>query len=321
MFWTITGLILLLILGFVMLSKGSDWLVDGSASIAKKLKIPQLIIGLTIVAMGTSAPEASVSISSVISGSSDISVGNIVGANLFTVLVVLGVSACIRGLPVKKSTLIVDIPLVLLSNALLILFGLDGSIVWYEGLIFFISFVAYIVFLILSAMKQRKKLGESLEETPEEEIKEYSILKSIILTILGLGVVVGGSSVAVYSAKELARIIGLTERIIALTVVSFGTALPEMFTSVKASIKGNVDIAVGNILGSNIFNLLFILGITSIISPIAFSTDFFIDVGVAVATMILLLALIIRKKRLNRAGGIVALSTYAIYFIYLLLAI
>jgi cation:H+ antiporter len=170
-------------------------------------------------------------------------------------------------------------------------------------------------------MKQRKNLGESLEENQEEEIKEYPLLKSVILTVLGLGVVVGGSSVAVYSAKELARIIGLTERIIALTVVSFGTALPEMFTSVKASIKGNVDIAVGNILGSNIFNLLFILGITSMISPIAFSIDFFIDVGIAIATIILLLTLIVRKKRLGRVGGIIALSTYAIYFVYILLAI
>ncbi len=320
MFWTVLGLILLLALGFVMLSKGSDWLVDGAASIAKKLKIPQLIIGLTVVAMGTSAPEASVSISSVISGSSDISIGNIVGANMFTVLVVLGISACIRSLPVSKPTLIIDIPLVIVANASLLLFGLDGKMVWWEGLIFFSVFCAYITFLIVSATKQRKMLdGQDMEQ--EEEIKELTIFKSIFFTVLGLGVVVGGSSIAVYSAKNLARIMGLTERIIALTVVSFGTALPEMFASVKASIKGNVDIAIGNILGSNIFNLLFILGITSIISPIAFANEFFIDVGIATATMLLLLLLIVRKKRLARAGGVITLLAYAGYFVYVLLTV
>jgi cation:H+ antiporter len=257
MFWTILGLVALLIVGFAMLSKGSDWLVDGASSIAKKFKIPQLIIGLTIVAMGTSAPETAVSISSVIKGSSDISIGNVVGANLITVLIVLGISSIITTLAVQKSTIKIDIPLVLVVNVALLLFGLDGTFNWWNGLIFFTIFIGYMVWLVLSAMKERKKLlaeGSFIEE--EEEIKEYSVLKSIFLTLLGLAVVIGGSYVAVESAKKLATIIGLTERIIALTVVSIGNSRPEMFTSVKAAMKGNAYMAIDNVIGSNFSNLL-----------------------------------------------------------------
>lgn len=320
MFWIILKLIALLILGFVMLSKGSDFLVDGAASLAKKFKIPQLIIGLTVVAMGTSAPETAVSISSAIKGSVDISIGNVVGANLITVLIVLGISACITTLTVQKSTIKVDIPLVILANAVLLLFGLDGMINWWNGLIFFLAFIVYIVWLIRSATKERKNL--SLEESPvEDEIKEFSTLKSIILTLLGLAVVVGGSYVAVDSAKELAKIIGLSERIIALTVVSIGTSLPEMFTSVKAAIKGNADMAIGNVIGSNIFNLLFILGFTSIIAPVPFGSEFYTDVTMAIISVSVLFLLCVFKKRIKRWGGIILLSTYLAYFLYILLAI
>lgn len=321
MFWKVVLLILLLIVGFVMLSKGSDFLVDGAASLAKKFKIPQLIIGLTVVAMGTSAPETSVSISSALKGSVDISIGNVVGANLITVLIVLGISACISTLAVQKSTIKIDIPLLIVVNVALLLFGLDGMFDWWNGLIFFTTFMVYIVWLVLSAMKERKKL--SLEGAPleEDEIKEYSTLKSIILTVLGLGVVVGGSYVAVDSAKELAKIIGLSERIIALTVVSIGTSLPEMFASTKAALKGNADIAIGNVLGSNIFNLLFILGLTSIIAPVPFGTEFYTDVTMAIIAVSVLFLLCVFKKKIKRWGGIVLLSTYLAYFLYILLAI
>lgn len=322
MFWTILGLVALLIVGFAMLSKGSDWLVDGASSIAKKFKIPQLIIGLTIVAMGTSAPETAVSISSVIKGSSDISIGNVVGANLITVLIVLGISSIITTLAVQKSTIKIDIPLVLVVNVALLLFGLDGTFNWWNGLIFFTIFIGYMVWLVLSAMKERKKLlaeGSFIEE--EEEIKEYSVLKSIFLTLLGLAVVIGGSYVAVESAKKLATIIGLTERIIALTVVSIGTSLPEMFTSVKAAMKGNADMAIGNVIGSNIFNLLFILGLAAIISPIPFGMEFYTDVIMAIIATSILFVICIFKKRLGRVGGIILLSCYLSYFLYILLAV
>lgn len=322
MFWTVSGLILLLILGFVMLSKGSDFFVDGAASIAKKFKIPQLVIGLTVVAMGTSAPETAVSISSAIKGSADMAVGNVVGSNILNVLIILGLSATITKLAVQKSTLFVDIPVVAGATILLFVFGLDGNVVWWEGLIFLVCFVTYIIYLILQAKKERAKLSaEQLSNIEEDEIKEFSTLRSIIYTVLGLGVIIGGSYTTVYSAEELAKIIGLSKRFIGLTVVALGTSLPELFTSVTAAMKHNADIAIGNIVGSCIFNILLVLGLSAVVTPVPFANAFRLDTIVAFGSIVILFVFSIRKKTFGRVGGIVMLLSYLAYFLYILLAV
>ncbi len=316
MWYEILLYVLLLALGFVLLSKGADVFVDGSASVATKAGIPQLVIGLTIVAMGTSAPEAAVSISSAIAGSAEIAVGNVVGSNILNVLIILGLSATIVPLAVRKISLVLDIPMVLLATVALFVLGLFGSINFIGGIILLLIFIGYMAILFINA-KKPKKPGELEEE--DAPIKVMPVWKSIIFIVLGLGMIVLGSDVTVDSATALARIFGVSERFIALTIVALGTSLPELFTSVNAAIKGNADIAVGNILGSNIFNILFILGLTSLIIPVPFESKFLIDTIVAFVAALLILLFSLKSKKLARWAGIVMLVAYAGYFVYLLL--
>ena len=316
MWYEILLYVLLLALGFVLLSKGADVFVDGSASVATKAGIPQLVIGLTIVAMGTSAPEAAVSISSAIAGSAEIAVGNVVGSNILNVLIILGLSATIVPLAVRKISLILDIPMVLLATVVLFVLGLFGSINFIGGIILLLIFIGYMAILFINA-KKPKKPGELEEE--DAPIKVMPVWKSIIFIVLGLGMIVLGSDVTVDSATALARIFGVSERFIALTIVALGTSLPELFTSVNAAIKGNADIAVGNILGSCIFNILFILGLTSLIIPVPFESKFLIDTIVAFVAVLLILLFSLKSKKLARWAGIVMLVAYAGYFVYLLL--
>lgn len=316
MWYEILLYVLLLALGFVLLSKGADVFVDGSASVATKAGIPQLVIGLTIVAMGTSAPEAAVSISSAIAGSAEIAVGNVVGSNILNVLIILGLSATIVPLAVRKISLVLDIPMVLLATVVLFVLGLFGSINFIGGIILLLIFIGYMAILFINA-KKPKKPGELEEE--DAPIKVMPVWKSIIFIVLGLGMIVLGSDVTVDSATALARIFGVSERFIALTIVALGTSLPELFTSVNAAIKGNADIAVGNILGSNIFNILFILGLTSLIIPVPFESKFLIDTIVAFVAALLILLFSLKSKKLARWAGIVMLVAYVGYFVYLLL--
>lgn len=316
MWYEILLYVLLLALGFVLLSKGADVFVDGSASVATKAGIPQLVIGLTIVAMGTSAPEAAVSISSAIAGSAEIAVGNVVGSNILNVLIILGLSATIVPLAVRKISLVLDIPMVLLATVVLFVLGLFGSINFIGGIILLLIFIGYMAILFINA-KKPKKPGELEEE--DAPIKVMPVWKSIIFIVLGLGMIVLGSDVTVDSATALARIFGVSERFIALTIVALGTSLPELFTSANAAIKGNADIAVGNILGSNIFNILFILGLTSLIIPVPFESKFLIDTIVAFVAVLLVLLFSLKSKKLARWAGIVMLVAYAGYFVYLLL--
>ena len=316
MWYEILLYVLLLALGFVLLSKGADVFVDGSASVATKAGIPQLVIGLTIVAMGTSAPEAAVSISSAIAGSAEIAVGNVVGSNILNVLIILGLSATIVPLAVRKISLVLDIPMVLLATVVLFVLGLFGSINFIGGIILLLIFIGYMAILFINA-KKPKKPGELEEE--DAPIKVMPVWKSIIFIVLGLGMIVLGSDVTVDSATALARIFGVSERFIALTIVALGTSLPELFTSANAAIKGNADIAVGNILGSNIFNILFILGLTSLIIPVPFESKFLIDTIVAFVAVLLILLFSLKSKKLARWAGIVMLVAYAGYFVYLLL--
>ena len=297
--------VLLLALGFVLLVKGADWFVDGSASIAAKFGIPQLIIGLTVVAMGTSAPEAAVSISAAFANNADITIGNVVGSNIMNILIILGLSSVITVLKVAKSTVWIDIPIMVGGTILLLLLGLDGIIGRLDAAIIFACFVTFIIYMIISAKKSNEQ---------GDNIKVMSIPMSLLFAILGLAMIIAGSQFTVNSATFLAAKAGVSERFIGLTVVALGTSLPELFTSVMAARKGNADIAIGNIVGSNIFNILFIVGLSGLIIPINFQPQFVFDTLVALAAAVLLFLLCFRKKQLGKIAGIIMLVGYAAYF-------
>ncbi len=304
--------ILLLVVGFVMLVKGADWFVDGAAGIAQKFGIPQLVIGLTIVAMVTSAPEAAVSITAALKGNADITVGNIVGSNILNILIILGISSAIVAIAVAKSTIKYEIPFMLLVTFLLLGLGYTGGeIVLWEGIVLWLFFIAYLAYLFVMAKKNK--------EEQEEENKNLPVWKLLILTVIGLVLIVWGSDVTVDAATNIAKELGMSERFIGLTIVALGTSLPELFTSVSAAIKGKADIAIGNIVGSNIFNILFVVGTSALITPVLFASNFIIDTLIAVAAGVLLWVCVFRKQKLTRPGGIIMLVCYAAYFVYLLL--
>lgn len=301
--------ILLLALGFTMLIKGADWFVDGASGIATKFGIPQLVIGLTIVAMGTSAPEAAVSISAAISGNADITIGNIVGSNILNIFIILGISAVITTLAVASSTIKYETPFMILVTILLLVLGLDKTIGLIDGIILIIAFIAYLTYLFIMAKNNK-------EEQPEA--KQMAIWKAILLTIIGLALIILGSNVTVDAATAIAKAFGVSERFIGLTIVALGTSLPELFTSVSAARKHNADIAIGNIVGSNIFNILFVVGISSIIIPVPFASNFIFDTIVAIIAAALLLICCLKTKSLKRPAGILMLICYAAYFIMIL---
>lgn len=296
--------VFLLAVGFAMLVKGADWFVDGSSGIATKFKIPQLVIGLTIVAMGTSAPEAAVSITAAIRGNADITVGNIVGSNILNILIILGICSIITTLSVAKSTIKAEIPIMIAITLLLLGVGYDGTIVLWEGIILLLAFVAYLAYVF----------AISRNNASEEEAKEMTVIKALGLTVIGLVLIVWGSDVTVDAATKIAKALGLSERFIGLTIVALGTSLPELFTSVSAARKGNADIAIGNIVGSNIFNILFVIGISAVIVPVPFASGFRFDTLVAVFAAVLLLLCPLKDRKLKRWAGIVMLLSYAVYF-------
>ena len=302
--------VLFLLLGFGLLAKGADFFVDGASSVAKRFKIPQIVIGLTIVAMGTSMPEAAVSIKAAISGNADISIGNVVGSNILNILLILGVSSVIFPLVIKKFTQRIDIPIVMGASLLLLALGFFGKIFFWGGIIMLLCFGGYLAYLFVTS----KKNADSEEET---QIKNMPVWKSIIFVVLGIIMIVLGSEFAVETATNLAKMAGWSDAFIGLTVVALGTSLPELFTSVTAAIKKNSDIAIGNVVGSNIFNILFILGVTSLIIPINFAPSFLIDTAISLGCAALLLVLSLRGGKLRRWGGAIMLASYAVYFVYL----
>ena len=285
MFWDVVWALALLLVGFVALIKGADWFVDGASGVAAKLRIPALVIGLTIVAFGTSAPELATSVISASKQSVGIAIGNILGSNICNILLILGLSASIAVLPIQKDSLKIDLPVLLGASALIIVFGVTGNeISRIEGAIMTAILIAYTAFLIVNALKNRKDDGiEDLEnhavatETEEKGFNAwYSKMKSrswflLVILVVGLGVVVGGAMMAVEGAKSIASMIGISENVIGLTVVAIGTSLPELITSVMAAKKGETDIAVGNIVGSNLFNILFVGGLSSLVFPLPFA--------------------------------------------------
>lgn len=302
---------LFLILGFVMLVKGADWFVDGAAGIADKFGIPQLVIGLTIVAMGTSAPEAAVSITAALKGNAAITIGNVVGSNILNILIILGVTSVIVAVAVAQSTVHYEIPYMLFITVLLILFGYTGgNISFIEGILLWIAFIVYLTYLFFMAKKNK--------ERTEENDRKKPIWLLLILAIVGLVLIVWGSDVTVDAASAIAKAAGLSERFIGLTIVALGTSLPELFTSVSAAIKGKADIAIGNIVGSNMFNILFVVGTTALITPVVFETGFLIDSVIAIAAGALLWICVFKSKKLTRSGGIIMLLGYVAYFVYLL---
>ena len=337
--------IFLTILGLALLVKGADWFVDGSAGIARKAKIPALIVGLTIVAFGTSAPELAVSVTGAIQGSTDISIGNVVGSNISNIFLILGVTALICKLPVQKNSLRLDLPVLLVAGALLIGLGVWGeSIVWWEGIILLAVLVTYMTVLLVRATKEIKaqklappeqkplespdKEEEEKPQKPKGKVKLWyegmcdKLWFCIILAIIGLGMVVGGGVLFVDGAKFIAVKLGASERVIGLTVVAIGTSLPELVTSVVAAVKKETDIAVGNIIGSNIFNILLIAGTASLFHPLTFTIGGnLVDALVAFgASVFLYLFALFDKHRLGIPAGIVFLCFYIAYYVYLFLA-
>lgn len=304
----------LLALGFVLLVKGADWFVEGASKVAEKFGIPQLVIGLTIVAMGTSLPEAAVSVSAALKGSAEITIGNIVGSNILNVLLILGLTAVIAPIAVQKTTVKYEIPFVILVTAVLLVMGCTGdyTLLFSDGLILWALMLGYLGYLLVIAKKGSGLAEEVLEDKP------MPVWKMLLYIVLGGVMIVAGSDVAVDAATELALIFGMSERLIGLTIVAFGTSLPELVTSVTAAIKGKADIAVGNIVGSNIFNILFVVGTSALITPVAYAPEFLTDGIVCISSTVLLWICVFKNKRLGRLGGTVMLLGYAGYFVYLM---
>ena len=304
--------IIILLAGFLFLVKGADWFVEGAASIAKKLGIPQLIIGLIIVAMGTSMPEAAVSITAAMNKNAGITIGNVVGSNILNILIILGITAVITNVAIQRSTLLYEIPFMTVITIVLLIFGITGSeVTFIEGVIFWILFLIYLGYLFVMAKK-----GNDQEEA---EAKDNPVWKCMLLMVIGGILVVKGSDFAVSGATEIARYFGMSERFIGLTIVALGTSLPELVTSVTAARRGNAGIAIGNIVGSNIFNILFVIGTTALIWTGPFESKFIIDTVIAVLCGAILWIGTFRHKELRKPCGVVMLLCYVAYFLYLCL--
>ncbi len=313
-----------LVIGFLALIKGADFFVDGSCSIAKKLRIPDIVVGLTIVAMGTSLPELAVSLSAAIGGSSDIAIGNVVGSNILNILIILGLSATILPLRIEQSMFRRDLPVLLLTAVILPVITLIGGFYFgrVAGAVLVVLFIGYIALTVRSALAYRKKelaLPETEPAPTQEQGKNLSWWLSILLTVGGAALIVFGGNFSVDGATEIAKQLGISEAVIGLTVVALGTSLPELVTSVIAAKKGNSDIALGNIVGSNIFNVLFILGTTVLVLPFEVVMANLIDQLVLLGVTVYLLITAYTGKRLSRGEGISFLVLYGAYLTYLLL--
>lgn len=306
--------ILLLVLGMFFMIKGADFFVDGASNIAKALKIPTLIIGLTLVSIGTSAPELSVSVTSALQGKDEMSFGNVLGSNIFNVFIVIGASALMMPLAVSKDIIKKDIPILLGVYAVLVLFAFvidPYQISLIEGIIIFLLFLAYTIYLIIRAK------DEPNEE--EEETKSKPWWLNAIFVVLGLlGIIIGGNFV-VDNASEIAKILGMSELLISLTIVAVGTSLPELVTSAVAAKKGENDIAVGNAIGSCLFNIVLILGISSMIFPVGLELYQLVDVIVMIIAVVLIFVFAFKSYKINKWQGVVLILLYVIYLAYIII--
>lgn len=313
--------VLFLILGFVFLVKGADIFVEGSSSIAKRLHVPSIIIGLTIVAMGTSLPETAVSVTASLANNNALAVSNAVGSNIFNLMVVIGFCAVLTPVAVQKDVLKRDFPFSMLCAVLLFVLGCIGPMILghFDGIILLALFAVYVVFLIRSALKASKSGNTSDDESiaAAEEMKMISVPRSIFFIVAGaVGIALGGD-VVVNSASNIATKFGMSQTLVGLTIVSIGTSLPELVTSIVAARKNEVDMALGNAIGSNIFNILMVLGIASAISPIAFLTENLVDIAILMVFSVLVWIFAWTRRKLTKPEGAVMLLLYAAYVVYI----
>ena len=308
--------ILFIVLGFVLLIKGADFLVDGSSNVAKKFRIPEIVIGLTIVSIGTSMPELFVSTTSAIQGSADMSIGNVIGSNICNLLLILGLSAVIRPVCFQKSTRNIEIPMCFVFTAIFMVLCNVGKVLsLVDAIILSALFIGFIGYTLYVAKKGQA--AAEPEETAEE--KPGSMLKNILYIIIGIvGLKVGGD-LTVDNSVVVAQTLGISEKVIGLTVLAIGTSLPELVTSVMAAIKGNDDIAIGNIIGSNIFNMLMIIGVTAFITPLEYNITYNVQLVILMAALLLLelFAITKPKDKMTRANGLIYLALYALYMVLL----
>lgn len=299
---------LLLLVGFVLLVKGADFFVDGSASLAKIMRIPSVIIGLTIVAMGTSAPETSVSINAALNGNNDIAVSNVIGSNIFNGLVVVGICAFLAGFRTNKDILKRDMPINIAVTAVLCVMLMDGSLNRIEGTLLLCGMAAYLAYMIVSALRSR----EAAEET-----KTVSLPRSLVFIAGGLAAVIFGGDLVVDKACVIATNFGVSQNFIGLTIIAIGTSLPELVTSIVATRKGDSGLALGNAIGSNLFNILFILGMSSVISPLTVLPESVIDAAILLVSAVVLLVFARTKHSMSRGEGAVCVLMYIAYTAYL----
>ena len=311
----------LLVVGFVLLIKGADFFVEGSSGIAKKLKVPSLIIGLTIVAMGTSLPECAVSVAASISGNNALAVSNVVGSNIFNLMVVCGFCAVITPLAVGKRTLKQEFPFSVLMAALLLVLGYIGmSVGRIDGVILLIFFAFFMFWMVRSALKARAAgiatdASEGADEI--EKAKPIPVWLCLVYIVGGAVAIAFGGDMVVDSASAIAAAFGLSQNLIGLTIVAMGTSLPELVTSIVAARKNEVDMALGNVIGSNIFNILFVLGIAAAISPVAFVMENVIDIVILIVMSVMVLLFAWSKQKINRIEGAIMLLSYAGDMVYI----
>ena len=323
----IAAVILLLAVGFAFLVKGADFFMEGSSSIAKKLKVPPIIIGLTIVAMGTSLPETAVSVTASLVQNNELAVSNVVGSNIFNLMFVIGVCSILTPIMVQKATVVRDIPLSLGCALFLLVLGISGlgdkagmTLGHADGVIFLIVFAGYIFTMVRSAMKARAA-GQKVEIEGVEEcdnMKELSYGKSILFLIVGAAAIAFGGDLTVDTASRIAIELGMSQTLVGLTIVSIGTSLPELVTSVVAARKNEVDMAVGNAVGSNIFNILMVLGISSAISPVALIRENIIDIVLLMVFSVMVWIFAGTRKKIERKEGIIMVVVYLIYCAYII---
>ena len=323
----IAAVILLLAVGFAFLVKGADFFVEGSSSIAKKLKVPPIIIGLTIVAMGTSLPETAVSVTASLVQNNELAVSNVVGSNIFNLMFVIGVCSILTPIMVQKATVVRDIPLSLGCALFLLVLGISGlgdktgmTLGHADGVIFLIVFAGYIFTMVRSAMKARAA-GQKVEIEGVEEcdnMKELSYGKSILFLIVGAAAIAFGGDLTVDTASRIAIELGMSQTLVGLTIVSIGTSLPELVTSVVAARKNEVDMAVGNAVGSNIFNILMVLGISSAISSVALIWENIIDIVLLMVFSVMVWIFAGTRKKIERKEGIIMVVVYLVYCAYII---
>ncbi len=304
---------LMLIAGFILLIKGSDLFVDGVSSVAKMIGIPSVIVGLTIVSMGTSAPEAAVSIAAGINGSNEIAISNLVGSNIFNILCVAGASAAIMPFAVDKVVLKRDFPVCIAIMVAAIVMCLDGNVSRLDGVLLLLFFIAYMIYLVYDAVKRR------ISEESDEKL--LSPVRSAVYIVIGIAAIIAGAPIVVSAAKNIAYAFGMSETMVGFTIVAIGTSLPELIVSVVAAHKGESGIAIGNVVGSSIFNISFILGISAAANPIAVVDESMRDLLLMLGVAILAFIFCITQRKLNRTEGIALLAIYVAYTTYLIISI